>query len=210
MRFLPELFENNRRWAERMRASDPEFFERLSAKQHPKYLWIGCSDSRVPANQIVGLPPGKMFVHRNVANLCVHSDMNFLSVLHYAVEDLRVEHVIVCGHYDCGGVLAAMGDGSQGLVDNWLHHVRDTRCRHAEELARLESAALKCDRLCELNVIEQVGNLAHTSVVQKGWAEARALTIHGWIYDLKDGLLKDLGVSVGAAKEVDGAYRLKL
>ncbi len=193
-----------------MRETDADFFARLSAAQCPKYLWISCSDSRVPANQIVGLPPGKMFVHRNVANLCVHSDMNFLSVLHYAVVDLCVEHVIVCGHYGCGGVRAAMGDGSQGLVDNWLHYVRDTRCRHAEELARFGDADARCDRLCELNVIEQVGNLAHTSVVQRAWAEGRGLKVHGWIYNLKNGLLRDLGVSVGAPEEVDGAYRLRL
>lgn len=195
MRFLPELFENNRRWAEGLNKVDPAFFEELSAGQSPKYLWIGCSDSRVPANQIVDLPPGKMFVHRNVANLCLPADMNFLAVLHYAVLVLKIEHIIVCGHYGCGGVRAAMEGTGCGLIDNWLQSVKDTRRREQSQLQELGDASERLNRLCELSAIDQVLNLTRNPIVQAAWAENHRLTVHGWIYDLRTGLLRDLGVS---------------
>jgi carbonic anhydrase len=194
MRLLRELFDNNRAWADDNTRSDPEFFRRLCGQQAPQYLWIGCSDSRVPANQIVGLLPGEMFVHRNVANLVVHTDLNCLSALQFAVDVLRVRHVIVCGHYGCGGVLAALRGEELGLVDNWLRHLQDVRARHQEELAALPDEAARHDRLCELNVREQVLNVGYTTVVRETWRAGKALAVHGWIYDLRDGLLRDLGL----------------
>jgi carbonic anhydrase len=196
MRTLNQLFENNRAWAAEMTRQDPEFFRRLSAQQSPHYLWIGCSDSRVPANQIVGLMAGDMFVHRNVANVVVPDDLNCLSAIQFAVEVLGVAHIIVCGHYSCGGVLAALRDQKLGLIDNWLSHVQDVRAKHRAELDALETEKQKHDRLCELNVIDQVGNVSQTTVVRDAWSRGQALCVHGWIYDLNDGLLRDLGVTI--------------
>ena len=196
MRVLPQLFDNNRAWAERVTRDDPEFFSRLARQQAPRYLWIGCSDSRVPANQITGLGPGEMFVHRNVANVVVHSDLNCLSVMQYAVDVLQVTDVIVCGHYDCGGVLAALRNDRLGLIDNWLRHVQDVAAKHKAELDALPGQAERHHRLCELNVLEQVANVSQTTVVSEAWARGRALAVHGWIYKVTDGLLRDLGLCV--------------
>jgi len=202
MRVLGHLFRNNRVWAEEMTRQDPGFFARLSSQQAPRYLWIGCSDSRVPANQIVGLPPGEMFVHRNVANVVAHTDLNCLSTIHFAVEVLRVEHVIVCGHYDCGGVRAALRGDQLGLVDNWLQHVQDVGSEHRDRLDALDTEAHRHARLCELNVIEQVVNVSETTIVRDAWARGQTLAVHGWIYDVRDGLLRDLGICVTARQEV--------
>ena len=194
---LEELFQRNRTWAAAMVAADPAFFTGLAERQTPEYLWIGCSDSRVPANQIVGLQPGDVFVHRNVANVVVHTDLNCLSVLQYAVDVLRVRHVIVCGHYGCGGVAAALHGSRHGLIDNWLRHVADVGEKHAAELDAL-SEEERHDRLCELNVVEQVVNLCRTTIVEDAWARGQELTVHGVVYGLEDGLLRDLQVSVSA------------
>jgi carbonic anhydrase len=202
MRSLKQLFENNRNWAANMTRQDPDFFRRLSTQQSPHYLWIGCSDSRVPANQVVGLVPGEMFVHRNVANVVVHTDLNCLSAIQFAVDVLRIEHIIVCGHYSCGGILAALQDNKLGLIENWLRHVQDVRAKHRAQLDALETEEKQHDRLCELNVIEQVTNLSRTTVVRDAWSRGQALTVHGWIYDLSDGLLRDLDVSVASEQEV--------
>jgi carbonic anhydrase len=199
MRLLNHLFENNRTWAEEMVREDPDFFTRLSAQQTPQYLWIGCADSRVPSNQIVKLLPGEMFVHRNVANLVVHTDLNCLSAIQFAVDVLQVGHIIVCGHYGCGGVLAALRDDKLGLIDNWLRHVQDIRGKHRDELKALASETERHNRLCELNVTEQVVNVSQTTVVHDAWARGQRLAVHGWIYDLRDGLLRDLGLCVDAA-----------
>ena len=195
MAAIKELFDNNRAWASRVTRQDPEFFLRLSAQQAPRYLWIGCADSRVPANEIVGLAPGEMFVHRNIANVVVHADLNCLSVLQFAVDVLKVQHVIVAGHYGCGGVRAALRDDRLGLVDNWLRHVQDVRWKHQQELDRIPSEDGQHHRLCELNVIEQVVNVSQTTIVRDAWARGQPLEVHGWIYDLRDGLLRDLEVS---------------
>jgi carbonic anhydrase len=207
MRSLPHLFENNRLWAAEMTRSDPGFFTKLSQQQAPPYLWIGCSDSRVPANQIVGLLPGQMFVHRNVANVVVHTDLNCLSTIQFAVEVLQVRDIIVCGHYGCGGVLAALRDDRLGLIDNWLRHVQDVRGKHRAELEALATEAERHDLLCELNVIEQAANVSRTSIVREAWARGQALTVHGWIYRLEDGLLRDLGLYVTGENEPDLAPR---
>ncbi len=191
---LTELFERNRAWAAAITEDDPRFFAELAERQAPEYLWIGCSDSRVPANQIVGLSPGDVFVHRNVANVVVHTDLNCLSVLQYAVDVLNVKHVIVCGHYGCGGVKAALEGTRHGLIDNWLRHVTDVSDKHADELASLAEGQ-RLDRLCELNIVEQVANVSQTTIVEDAWARGQALTVHGLVYDLHDGLLRDLGVS---------------
>jgi carbonic anhydrase len=193
---VTKLLDNNKRWAAERVRKDPTFFSRLSALQAPGYLWIGCSDSRVPANAIVGLDPGELFVHRNVANVVVHTDLNCLSVLQYAVEVLKVGHVIVCGHYGCGGVRAAMDGAAYGLIDNWLRHVQDVERAHLAELSAITDVQARADRLCELNVIEQVRNIARTTIVQDSWKSGHPLELHGWIYGLKDGLLRDLGVSL--------------
>jgi carbonic anhydrase len=206
MRVLSRLFENNRVWAEEMARRQPDFFARLAAQQTPQYLWIGCSDSRVPANQIVGLVPGEMFVHRNVANVVVHTDLNCLSALQFAVEVLRVGNVIVCGHYGCGGVLAAMRDDHLGLIDNWLRHVQDVRSKHHPQLARLPGETQRHDRLCELNVIEQVANVCRTTVVREAWARGQELAVHGWIYGLRDGLLRDLAMCITSEAELANCY----
>ena len=200
MRVLKELFDKNRVWAEEMTRQDPEFFTRLSTQQAPQYLWIGCSDSRVPANQIVGLLPGEMFVHRNVANVVVHTDLNCLSSIQFAVDVLKVRHIIVCGHYGCGGVMAALRDEKLGLIDNWLRHVQDVAWKHRETLATLSSDAEKHKLLCELNVKEQVANVAQTTVVRDAWARGQELVIHGWVYDLTDGLLRDLDAVITASR----------
>ena len=202
MRDLAELFERNRAWAAAMVAAEPDFFTGLADRQTPQYLWIGCSDSRVPANQIVGLAPGEVFVHRNVANVVVHTDLNCLSVIQYAVDVLRVEHVIVCGHYGCGGVAATLHGARYGLIDNWLRHVQDVAEKHADELDAIDEER-RFDRLCELNVIEQVVNVSQTTIVEDAWARGQELTVHGVVYGLEDGLLRDLGVSVSQAVELD-------
>ncbi|MDQ2666091.1 MAG: carbonate dehydratase [Gemmatimonadota bacterium] len=199
---LRELFEKNRAWAAEITERDPEFFPRLSRQQAPKYLWIGCSDSRVPANEIVGLLPGELFVHRNVANVVVHGDLNCLSVIQFAVDVLGVGHIIVCGHYGCGGVRAALRDDRFGLVDNWLRHVQDVRLRHQVQLDELLTEGERVDRLCELNVVEQVVNVAQTTVVRDAWARGKSLCVHGWVYGLGDGLLRDLGITVGSPDEI--------
>jgi carbonic anhydrase len=205
---IPELFANNRAWAAEMVRADPAFFSRLVAQQAPKYMWIGCSDSRVPANEIVGLLPGEMFVHRNVANVVVHTDLNCLTVVQYAVDVLKVEHILVTGHYGCGGVRAALDDRRYGLIDNWLRHVQDVAQQHDAELALLTGEA-KVDRLCELNVAEQVLNTARSTVVQDAWDRGQPLTIHGCVYGLHDGILRDLEATVATSSDVaDLARRL--
>jgi carbonic anhydrase len=200
---IPFIFENNRKWAEGRRQADPAFFSKLTAQQAPEYLWIGCSDSRVPANEIVGLLPGELFVHRNVANLVIHSDFNCLSVLQYAVDILKIKHVIVCGHYGCGGIKAAVERVPHGLVDNWLRHVRDTYQRHQAKLAAIPDTEERLRLLCELNVLEQVVNVGNTTIVQDAWNQGRNLVIHGWIYDVADGLLKNLGMTIRSIAEVE-------
>jgi len=199
-----DLFANNRRWAAEHVQRDPDFFARLARQQKPAYLWIGCSDSRVPANEIVGLAPGEMFVHRNVANVVVHSDLNCLSVLQYAIDVLEVRHVIVCGHYGCGGVAAASAASRNGLVDNWLGHVRDVAQAHERQLGAIADDAMRVNRLCELNVIEQVVTLSETTIVRDAWEHGRDLTLHGWVYGLQDGLLRDLGMDARSPAEVAG------
>jgi len=208
MRRLPALFENNRRWAEATTARDPDFFRRLARQQAPAYLWIGCADSRVPANEITGLLPGEMFVHRNVANVVAHTDLNCLSVLQFAVDVLRVQHVIVCGHYGCGGVQAALARERHGLVDNWLQHVRDVGQRHRGRLDALPAGRERLDALCELNVAEQVRNVCETTVVQDAWSRGQPLAVHGWIYRLEDGLLRDLDLCVSAPAEMAAIDRV--
>jgi carbonic anhydrase len=196
MRYLSHLFEQNRAWAAEITRQDPDFFSRLAKQQAPEYLWIGCSDSRVPANQIVGLAPGEMFVHRNVANVVVHTDLNCLSAMQFAVDALKVKHIIVCGHYGCGGVLAALRDEKFGLIDNWLRHVQDVRRNHQEEIDALPTETERHRRLCELNVVEQVANVTKTTVVRDAIDRGQVVTVHGWVYDIQDGLLRDLGVTV--------------
>ena len=205
MRKLPHLFENNRAWAARIREQDPNFFEELSQQQSPEYLWIGCSDSRVPANQIVGLMPGEVFVHRNIANVVVHTDLNCLSVMQFAVDLLKVKHIMVTGHYGCGGVQAALRRARLGLCDNWIRHVQDVREKHEQRLASL-SEADAVSRLCELNVIEQVTNVCETSIVRDAWDRAQELTVHGWIYGIQDGHLRDLKMTISSYDEVQPSY----
>ena len=202
MRSLDRLFDNNRAWAARIRQQQPGFFEQLARQQSPAYLWIGCSDSRVPANEIVGLMPGELFVHRNVANLVVHSDLNCLSVMQFAIDLLKVRHVIVCGHYGCSGVRAALRNERHGLADNWLRHLQDVRDKH--EPIPSES------RLCELNVIEQVANVSQTTIVQDAWTRGQELHVHGWIYGIDDGLLRDLNTTVAARDEAPAVYKAAL
>jgi len=203
MRLLKDLFEKNRAWAEAIKRDRPDFFSDLAHQQTPRYLWIGCSDSRVPANQIVGLLPGELFVHRNVANQVVHTDLNCLSVLQFAVDVLKVEHVIVCGHYGCGGVAAALDDRRLGLIDNWLRHVEDVAAKHDLELSKLPAGPARVDRLSELNVTEQVANVCRTTIVQDAWARGQSLAVHGWIYAIDDGLLRDLGVCFQSRAEFE-------
>jgi carbonic anhydrase len=210
IRFLPmdeldHLFDNNRRWVGQMTARDPGFFQKLSRQQKPQYLWIGCADSRVPANEIVGLLPGELFVHRNVSNVVVLDDTNCLSVIQYAVDVLQVRHIIVCGHFGCGGVEAALEDRSLGLIDRWLKHVRDVRDKHREQLGALKGI-LRFNRLCELNVIEQVLHVAQTAIVRDAWSRQQKLSIHGWVYAIDDGLLRDLGISITRPEEASQQY----
>ena len=207
---LTHLFESNRAWSERIRRSDPEFFPRLSRQQHPRYLWIGCSDSRVPANEIVDLAPGELFVHRNIANVVVHSDLNCLSVMQFAVDVLKVEHVIVVGHYGCSGVSTALQNIRVGLADNWLRHVQDVHAKHDHAIGREPDLAHRIDRLCELNVIEQVANVCQTTIVNDAWERGQELAVHGWVYGLKDGLVRDLGTTVTKSGEAAGAYQAAL
>ncbi len=194
METLANLFEANQKWAKGITEKQPDFFKELSKQQSPKYLWIGCSDSRVPANEIVNLPPGGIFVHRNIANLVVHTDLNCLSVIQYAVEVLQVQHIIICGHYGCGGIKAAMDNHSHGLIDNWLRHIKDIYRFHKKELDALEDEEEKCSLLSEKNVIEQVANVCETTIVQKAWKAGKDLGVHGWMYGIEDGILKDMGV----------------
>lgn len=204
---INKLLDNNRRWAERTTDSDPQFFNRLSQQQEPDYLWIGCSDSRVPANQIIDLPPGEVFVHRNIANVVVHTDLNCLSVVQYAVEVLKVKHIIICGHYGCGGVQAAMEIKEHGLIDNWLRHIQDVYRYHRAEIDSCGSEQLKFDRLCEKNVIEQVLNVSSSTVVKNAWKNNQALSVHGWIYAVKDGLIRDLEVSMSDLESFEAAIQ---
>jgi len=203
---LQHLFENNRQWAEKITQNQPDFFENLSRQQAPEYLWIGCSDSRVPANELINLLPGEVFVHRNVANLIVHSDLNCLSALQFGVDVLNVKHVIVTGHYGCGGVAAALENKRVGLVDNWLRHIHDIKQKHHERLAALDPSE-RLDRLCELNVIEQVLNACQSTVVQDAWQRGQELAVHGWVYRLTDGRLQDLNVSISSTEEAIDRYR---
>ena len=202
MRILKTLFENNKRWAAGIKEKDPDFFTKLSNQQSPEYLWIGCSDSRVPANEIVGLIPGEVFVHRNIANLVVHTDLNCLSVIQFAVEVLKIKHIIVCGHYGCGGIKAAVENKNHGLIDNWLQHIRDIYRFHKNELDVLENDVAKYNLLCELNVKEQVLNVCKTTIVKHVWNSGGELSVHGWIYDIKNGLLEDLGICITSEKDI--------
>jgi carbonic anhydrase len=206
MKSLPELFQSNRAWARARTDADPQFFQRLVAQQAPRYLWVGCADSRVPANEVVGMLPGELFVHRNVANVVVHTDLNCLSVVQYAVDVLKVEHIMVVGHYGCGGVQAAWFGKPLGLIDNWLRHVQDVAGRHEAFLATAPSDAWRTDRLCELNAVEQAVNLCRATVVQDAWQRGQRLTVHGWVYGLHDGLLRDLSFAPAAAGEVAAHY----
>lgn len=208
MKDLEDLINNNRAWAESIRTRDPEFFVTLAQQQSPRYLWIGCSDSRVPATQLVGLHPGDMFVHRNVANVVVHTDFNCLSVLQYAVDVLKVSHVIVCGHYGCGGVQAAMQNLQFGLIDNWLRHVQDVMHKHRELLEGITDEPELLNRLCELNVVEQVLSVARTTIVQNAWNRGQELSVHGWIYRIEDGLLHDLNICFSGQEELSRASSL--
>lgn len=205
---LNDLFENNKAWTEAINAEDPTFFKKLSAQQAPEYLWIGCADSRVPANEIVGLLPGELFVHRNVANAVIHTDLNCLSVIQYAVDVLKVKHIIVCGHYGCGGVQAAMQNRSFGIVDYWLRHLKDLYQKHHQALKQIADREQRWDRMCELNVVEQVFNVCHTNIVQSAWGRGQELSIHGWIYSIKDGLLRDLGVTFESTDGISKLYQM--
>lgn len=203
MKILKNLFENNRNWAKKRTDSDPDFFNRLVHQQSPEYLWIGCADSRVPANEIVGLLPGELFVHRNVANLVVENDINCLSVIQFAVEALKVKHIIVCGHYGCGGVKTVLENKKLGLIDNWLVNIHKVKEKYNTDLLKITDPALQLSKLCELNVIEQVKNVCNTEFVQSAWERNQSLSVHGWIYDIKDGLLQDLNVCISNQNELD-------
>jgi carbonic anhydrase len=205
---LDECFAANRAWARQQVEDDPKYFKRLEALQDPDLLWIGCSDSRLPPNEIIGRKPGQLFVHRNVANLVEHTDVNCLSVLQYAIDVLKVKHIIVCGHYGCGGIRAAMGSQPLGLIDNWLRHVRDVHLWNRDELAAIADPNARCDRLAELNVEAQVANVCHTTIVQDAWQRGQSLTVHGWIYSLSDGLLRDLGMVIERPDQLPAEYRL--
>jgi carbonic anhydrase len=203
-----KLLENNKKWVANQLAIDPTYFDKLANSQNPEYLWIGCSDSRVPANQITGTSPGDIFVHRNIANMVIHSDMNMLSVLSYAVEVLKVKHIIVCGHYGCGGVLAAMENKQFGLIDNWLRHIKDVYRLHFKELDAIKDNKQRTDRLVELNVIEQVQDLGKTSIVQNAWKREQPLHLHGWVYDVKDGIINDLDVNFKGTSDLHSVFHL--
>ena len=206
MTHLDALLENNRAWSERVHAEDPTFFQQLSKQQAPKYLWIGCSDSRVPANQVVDVAPGEVFVHRNIANVVVHTDLNCLSVIQFAVDVLKVEHILVVGHYGCGGVHAGLNQSRLGLADNWIRHVTDVRDKHAAFISTLEDSELRHDRLCDLNSLEQVANVCMTTIVQDAWARGQKLVVHGWVYSLKDGLVHDIGLNVDSIDVLKAQY----
>ena len=208
MRTYERLLLENKAWAAEKIQDDPEYFSRLAHLQTPEFLWIGCSDSRVPANEITGTHPGEIFVHRNIANMVVHTDLNMLSVLQYAVEVLKVKHVIVCGHYGCGGVKAALGNSQLGLIDNWLRHIKDVWSAHQEELSLISDESLRLDRLCELNVRAQVFNICHTTVVQQAWRKGQSLSVHGWIYGIDNGLIRDLGLCLNSPDEITEVYRM--
>ena len=210
MRILKNLFDNNKKWAAKIKESDPDFFAKLSRQQNLEYLWIGCSDSRVPSNQIVDMLPGEIFVHRNIANVVIHTDLNCLSVIQYAVEVLKVKHIIVCGHYGCGGVRAALEKKSFGLIYTWLRHIKDVYRHHQDKLDALTDENERLNLLCELNVIEQVANVCHTSIVQKAWSSGQEISVHGWIYSIEDGILKDLDVCVAGSCEISETYRVNL
>ena len=209
MQVLKNLFDKNKSWAENVKKSDPDFFVKLSKQQYPEILWIGCADSRVPASEIVDMEPGTIFVHRNIANVVVHTDLNCLSVIQYAVDVLKVKHIIVCGHYGCGGIKAAMENEGHGLIDNWLRHIKDVYRYHQDKIDALQNKDEKYRLLCELNIIEQVANICHTTIVQNAWKSGQELAIHGWIYSLEDGLLKDLNVCVTGPEEISKTHRLK-
>lgn len=209
MELYRKLLENNRAWVDAMLAKDPEYFSRLAGGQKPPLLWIGCADSRVPANEIIGAAPGEVFVHRNIANMVIHTDMNMLSVLDYAVNVLKVEHVIVCGHYGCGGVKAAMSNQQFGLIDNWIRHIKDVYRFHQEELEAIADPIEKENRFIELNVIEQVYDLSKTSIIQNSWSNFKAPYIHGWVYDIRNGIIKDLKVSVNENNDLPKVYQFE-
>ncbi|WP_341676929.1 carbonate dehydratase [Niveibacterium sp. SC-1] len=206
MSSLENLLDRNRKWANDMLAGDGDYFARLASQQTPEYLWIGCSDSRVPANQIVDLAPGEVFVHRNVANLVVHTDLNCLSVVQYAVDVLRVKHILVVGHYGCGGVRAALGGLRLGMVDNWIRHVQDVKDRHRERLLAIDDDDIRADRLCELNVLEQAVNVSQTTILRDAWARGQQVSVHGWCYSLQNGLVTDLGMSVSRERDTEPVY----
>jgi len=209
MRILKDLFDQNRNWARKITASDPDFFSKLSDQQNPEYLWIGCADSRVPANEILDMLPGRIFVHRNIANLVIHTDLNCLSVIQFAVDVLKIKHIIVCGHYGCSGIKAAMDNQEHGLIDNWLRHIKDVYRYYQEHINTLGSDQEKFNLLCELNVVEQVANVCHTTIVQNAWKAGQELTVHGWIYGVEDGILKDLDVCVTCLDEISQIHRIK-
>ena len=208
MNTLKNIFENNRNWAKRIKDADPDFFTKLSQQQNPELLWIGCSDSRVPANEIAGLLPGEIFVHRNIANLVIHTDLNCLSVIQYAVEVLKVKHVIVCGHYGCGGIKAAMDELDHGLIDNWLRNIQDTYRFNQNRLDAVADLGDRQDLMCELNVIGQVANVCRTNIIRNAWKAGQQLTVHGWIYSIEDGILKDLGVCISGIDEISKAQNM--
>lgn len=209
MRVLKYLFDKNKKWAENIKASDPDFFTKLSKQQNPEYLWIGCSDSRVPANEIVDMMPGEIFVHRNIANLVIHTDLNCLSVIQYAVEVLKVKHIIVCGHYGCGGIKVAMDSREHGLIDNWLRNIKDIYLNYQEIVDSLNNEKEKINLMCEFNVVEQVANICHTTILQKAWKSGQELGVHGWIYGIEDGILKDLNVCVTNLNEIVRLQNIK-
>jgi len=209
MRVLKRVFDQNRQWAEEITTSDPQFFERLSRQQTPEYLWIGCADSRVPANQIIGMMPGEVFVHRNIANIVIHTDLNCLSVIQYGVEVLKIKHIIVCGHYGCGGIKAAWEGRENGLIDNWLQNIKDVQRFHQVELDLLPNEEAKLNRLCELNVIEQVMNVCQTTIVRGAWKSNQELAVHGWIYSIQDGILKDLDICITGPVDLTDRVKLK-
>ncbi len=209
MRVLKNIFEKNKKWATKIKESDPDFFAKLSKQQNPEYLWIGCSDSRVPANEIVCMLPGEKLVHRNIAKIVNHTDINCLSVIQYAVEVLKVKHIIVCGHYGCGGIKAAMDNREHGLIDNWLRNIKDVYRYHQAQIDSLKNEKEKFDLLCELNVVEQVSNICHTTIVQNAWKSGQALAVHGWIYRIEDGILKDLNVCITNLDAISQTHRIK-
>jgi len=209
MQVLKKLFDKNKEWAANVKKAEPDFFTKLSKQQKPEILWIGCADSRVPASEIVGMEPGTIFVHRNIANLVIHTDLNCLSVLQYAVDVLKVKHIIICGHYDCGGIKAAMENEEHGLIDNWLRHIKDIYRFYQEKVDALNSNKEKYDLMCELNVIEQVANVCHTTIVQNAWKSGQELAVHGWIYSIEDGILRDMDVCITGREEISKTHRLK-